>query len=113
MPIASLLNVDSDENFAGFAFANANHHTLVTQNINLLLPQERALTFYVLDPVPEIDLQSWLRRHQQSHSDINAALGIQGSDLTDVDFKKDDERESWSELHYSEHQQWFEATGID
>jgi hypothetical protein len=113
MTIANLLNISSDEDFAGFAFANDTHHRLITQNINLQIPQARALTFYILDPVPEIDLQSWLRRHQQSHSDINAALGIQGSDLTDVDFKKTEERESWSELHYSEHQQWFLATGID
>lgn len=113
MAIGQLLNVDTDENFAGFSFANADHHTLVTQAINETLPQQRALTFYVLDPISELDLQNWLRRHQQSHTDINSALGIQGSDLTDVDFRNQEEREAWSELHWSEHQQWQAATGID
>lgn len=113
MSIGNLLNISSDQDFSGFAFSNADHHTLVTQAINQLIPAARALTFYILDPVPDFDLQSWLRRHQQSHNDINSALNIQGVDLTDVDFKRQDEREAWAELHWSEHQQWQEATGID
>jgi len=113
MPIANLLNVNSDAEFAGFSFSNADHHTLIVQNINLLLPASQALTFYILDPIADFDLQNWLRRHQQAHNDINLALSIQGTDLTDVDFQKSDQREAWAELHYVEHLQWQEATGID
>lgn len=113
MALGPLYNISTDADFSAFAFANADHHTLVTQAINQNLPASQALTFYILDPIPDFDLQNWLRRHQQSHNDINSALGIQGTDLTDVNFKKQDEREAWAELHASEHIQWQLSTGID
>lgn len=85
----------------------------MTTAINNAIDPALALTVYILDPIPDFDLQNWLRRHQQSHNDVNSALGVQGTDLTDVDFEKQDEREAWAELHAAEHVQWQEITGID
>lgn len=110
MTIASLLNLTSPRDFTAFSFANADHHMLALLKVNKTLGLN--LTTYVLDPIPEFDTLNWLRRHQQAHTDLNNLLGIQGADLTDVDFKKQTEREAWAELHYFEHLQFQQSLGI-
>lgn len=57
---------------------------------------------YQLDPLPGNDVDNWLSRVQQSHNDINAALGFQGNDLSSVDITNIRELEPWVWLLYLE-----------
>lgn len=110
MTLANLLNLRSEQDLAPFAFANNDHHQLCVAKINTSLGLN--LTVYILDPIPSFDTLNWLRRHQQAHNDINSFIGTQGVDLTDVDFKNNEQLEAWSELHYNEHLQWQESLGV-
>jgi hypothetical protein len=104
MSLASLLNPPSTEReFLRWSFSNDDGHRRI---ISAIFAQTGIdLTTYVLDPIPQEDLQSWSRRHQTTHNDFTGVLGIQGSDLTDVDWKKKDEVDSWLRLHFDEHRQ--------
>lgn len=61
------------------------------------------LTAYPLDPIPA-DTHQWLIWNQQTHNDMNGALGLQSSDLQDADFTKADSVKDWIYLHFLEHQ---------
>lgn len=58
---------------------------------------------YCLDPIPMDQIQEWLTRNQQSHNEMNGPLGLQGTDLEDVDFNDKRQLEAWIFLHYQEH----------
>ena len=104
MSLAGLLNHPRDEReFLRWSFSNDDGHRRIISAI--FAQKNQFLTTYVLDPIPSNDLQSWSRRHQQVHNDMNKVLGIQGNDLTDLDWKKEDEVESWLSLHFTEHRQ--------
>ena len=108
MTLANLLNV-TERDMTVFAFANADHHQLVA---DALKAKGTTVTRYILDPIPGFALKDWLRRHQTSHNDNNNALGVNGNDLTDVDFRKPEEAEAWARLHYTEHAAWASALGV-
>jgi len=59
---------------------------------------------YQLDPIPEQAFQDWLERNQQTHIEMDAAIGAQSVDLTDVDPSKKNQLSAWIFLHYIEHQ---------
>lgn len=98
----------TEQDFSIFSLSNADHH----QNVITALQNRVALVTYELDPMPQEDLPSWLRRHQQAHNDINTFLGVNGVDLTDVDVKDKEQLESWILLHADEHFQWATQTGV-
>jgi 1-acyl-sn-glycerol-3-phosphate acyltransferase len=110
--LASLFNAFTDvEGLNKLAFANGDLHFRMNQILNgrynLQIPD------YVLDPIPLSDgLAAWLQRHQETHTRVNQALGIAGSDLTDVDFQKPDQIASWVWLHAQEHVQAANKLGI-
>lgn len=111
MSLPNLLNVPTDQ--AGFNFFSQNDDDLHQRIIDEIQNQHNiTLTRYILNPIPSFDLQSWLRREQQAHNDMNAVFGFQGVDLTDVDFQKKEEVNSWIQLHFSEMQQIASELGI-
>src|SRR6185437_13591579 len=61
------------------------------------------LTEYIMEPFNEDDPQGWLARHQSAHNDFNTLVGYSGTDLEDVDFKNEKEREAWTWFHWQEH----------
>lgn len=67
---------------------------------------------YILDPFNHDDQTGWLARHQSAHNDFNALVNFNGTDLQDVDFKNDKEREAWSWFHWQEHLNINQALGI-
>ncbi|MDE2470256.1 MAG: hypothetical protein KGL35_16280 [Bradyrhizobium sp.] len=105
--IAALFNnITTPEALHQFSFANADLHARMTARLGLA-------TVYVLDPIPTGPaLTDWLWRHQEAHNLFNAALGIAGNDLTDVDFQKPDQLASWVWLHAQEHYQAANKLGI-
>lgn len=62
-----------------------------------------SLIDYQLDPITQEDLQDWLQRNSQSHSDMLGALGLQSEDLLDVDFRDQQQAQAWIYLHYFDH----------
>lgn len=107
----SLLNPPVDRLSLGrWSFINQWEHSQIAEQIQsqFSIPQ---LT-YILDPISEDDFRSWLWRHQETHNAMNSALGIQGNDLTDVDFQNREQVESWIWIHANEHIQATAILGI-
>ena len=59
---------------------------------------------YQLDPISQNDLPGWLQRNQQTHIEMDAAIGSQSVDLQDVDLNDERQLEAWVWLHFLEHQ---------
>ena len=110
MTLANLLNIpNTPEEWAYFSFNNQDAHH---QIFGALLNQGVRLSDYVLDPITPDSAATWLRIHQQAHTEFNSALGIQGNDLSTVDFKNPTEVAAWVQLHWSEHQQATVKLGV-
>lgn len=90
--------------FSGGGGSGASALALATPVINL--PD------YVIDPIPDNDLKGWIERNQELHNDMNGQLGLQGSDLQDVDFDDQKQLQSWVYLHFIEHQSAEQTLGI-
>jgi hypothetical protein len=58
---------------------------------------------YLLDPIPGWAIAEWLLKHDQTHTDMDAYLGVQSADLQDVDFDDQKQAAAWRDLHYNEH----------
>jgi hypothetical protein len=113
MSIANLLNIPNKEDvhsFDFFSFSNMDQHRIVTEAI--LAKHNVGIELYPLDPIPFFALPDWLRLHQQSHNAINGVLGVDGVDLTSVDFQDEAEIGAWLRLHENEHVQWAERLGL-
>lgn len=102
--LADLANVPStDGERAQWSFAHMAHHRDINQKIYLLL--KIALPEYLLDPVDPNDTGQWEYLHQSMHDNQNQILGIQGQDLTGIDWKDQNKLSAWVFLDFSEHYQ--------
>ena len=106
--LADLANVPStDQERAQWSFAHMAHHRDIAQAIYSLV--KIALPEYILDPVDPNDAGQWEYQHQLMHDNQNALLGIDGQDLTGVDWKNPNELAGWIFLNMNEH---FQASNI-
>lgn len=111
MTVLNLMNVPQTEpDFAAWSFANQDHHNRVTDFIQN--STGAPVTVRQVDPIALFDFQDWLQRHQQWHNDINAALGLAGFDLSDLDYKNKQQLEAWIRLHSQEHINWSTVSGV-
>jgi hypothetical protein len=102
--LASLANVPStNEERAQWAFAHMAHHRDISARIYLLV--KLALPEYILDPINPDDSGDWEYQHQVMHDNQNQILGINGQDLTGVDWKDQRLLAGWIQLNFSEHYQ--------
>jgi hypothetical protein len=62
-----------------------------------------AVSNYIIDPWVNEDKDGILERHQQFHNEMNAIMGIAGADLSDVDFRRENEVRAWVYLNYQDH----------
>jgi len=100
--IAALLNIPkTPEEWLRWGWHHAEHHQEIQQAI---AKQGVNLTIYVLYPLPEEDVGGWLLRHQQTHLDMDGALGLQSVDLQGVDLKDERQLQAWIWSNYLEHQ---------
>jgi len=74
--------------------------------------KSKNLTQFLLSPLDPNNLGMWLYQNQESHNDVNAALGTQGYNLLDLDWKDEDQFATWLNLHGEEHQRISAALGI-
>lgn len=102
MSLVNLLNVPrTPSELNQWSWENKSSHLRIIQAIQ----QQKGITLqqYLLDPINENDIPTFLEREQQQHNDMNQALGLQGSDLDSVDWKDEKQREAWFWQDYQEH----------
>jgi uncharacterized protein (DUF2249 family) len=109
--IADLLNRPTTQQTLNvWSFANQNHHDIVIDVLREL--GNTQVSRYIMDPVSLPDINNFLIRHQQSHNEINDVLGVAGNDLSSVNIRDPNSVESWLLLHFQEHFQWQDQTGV-
>lgn len=102
--LAALYNVPStDQERSQWSFAHMAHHRDINFKIYQLI--DVALPEYLLDPLDPNDTGTWEYQHQLMHDNQNQLLGIQGQDLTGVDWKNQQILAAWIWLQASEHYQ--------
>lgn len=102
MSVATLFNTPNDPiTRAAWSFANADSHFQIVEAI--FRKYQKQLTSYVLDPLPETDLPSFLERHQAMHSDMAAVTGIATNNYTAIDFNDPSMLAYYLNLHAAEH----------
>lgn len=109
--IAALFNVPStatDWNTWSY------HHKLSHDAIRQALVAQRgiATTDYILDPIFQQDIIGFLQRNEQTHTEMNAALGLNGVDLQEADLRDERQRVAWVWIHAEEHLAAEMALGI-
>jgi hypothetical protein len=70
------------------------------------------LEVYVIWPWQDSDTNGLLQSHQEFHDDMNAALGLNGQDLSSINFNDAEAVSAWIWEHYIEHQAAHMALGI-
>ena len=102
---------DDPRSLAFWSFAHMQDHLEIDQ---ALLAQKGIQPFGVsLDPTPwGTDAGAWLLQHQQKHTIMDMALGVQSTDLTKFDFRRKEDRESFIGTNYTEHQYARQALGL-
>jgi len=100
--IANIFNVPGNEaELAVWASAHLSHHRDINRRIFELTGI--ALSEYVLDPIDPFNSHVWEAQHQIMHTNMDAILGIDGFDLSDVDFTDPDTLAGWITLNANEH----------
>ena len=61
------------------------------------------LSDYQIDPIDTAAIMDFLQNNSQLHGDMNGVLGLQSSDLQDVDIGDAKQFEAWIRLHWQEH----------
>jgi hypothetical protein len=102
--LANLYNVPStDAERAEWAFAHMAHHRDINRRLYELV--KAALPEYPLDQINPSDTGQWEYQHQLMHDNQNQLLGIQGQDLTGIDWKDQNLLAGWVWLNGNEHYQ--------
>lgn len=111
MSLPSLLNTPkTPEEWARWSFSDAQDHINIIQAIQ---KQEGVSLFqYQLDPINFQSPFDFIRRHAQTHTDMNGVLGLQSVDLSEVDINDPNKLEAWIYSNYQEHNNAHEALGI-
>jgi len=92
----------TDQGLEEFFYANYQHHIALMAALKETMGVELEL-FQIYPANPE-DLTTWSRQHQFQHDALNSLLGIPGTDISVVDFKKKDEADAWYWQHFLQHQ---------
>lgn len=101
MGLPTVLYPPPDERgFDTWFFDNHAQHVSINQ---AAAKQNLQIGSYLIYPATLASITDFLEQHQRWHNDMNAALGIAGNDLSQVDFNNDKEKDAWMFLHYQEH----------
>lgn len=111
MGITSLINAPkTQDEWSRWSF----NHKIQHDNINraILAKKNKQLTNYVLDPISQLSSETFLQNNSRMHLDICSALGVLGSDLTELNWQNEKEVEGWMYLHWQEHNNFNISLGI-
>lgn len=102
--IAGLYNVPSTQaELNTWSFIHSVHHEDISNTILRVLGV--TIPNYVLDPISPEAIYPFLQQHQALHDQISAVLGIEGYDLTDVDWQDPNQLNGWIFLNATVHVQ--------
>ena len=106
-----LLNVPkSDNDWVIWSLHHRLSHDAIRQAI--LTQKKIATGEYVLEPIFQVEIKSWLQRNSQTHIEQTQAVGQQSHDITDVDFNDEAAKVSWISVHFQEHFDLEQALGV-
>jgi hypothetical protein len=90
------------------------HHRLSHDAIRQAIQAQKNINLvdYQVDPIAPQDITGFLQRDSQLHIEMTAAVGIASHDLQDVDFKDQNQLESWINVHWSEHRDTEDLLGL-
>lgn len=101
--LANLANIPRDEkSLTEWANSHMAHHRDIIRRI--YETQRLVLAEYVLLPINPENPADWADQHQIMHNEMNAALSLQGNDLTAIDWNDQGVESSWIWLNFIEHQ---------
>ena len=91
-----------------------NSHAIEHQNIIQAIAAKGgpSLAQYQLYPIDPSALEYFLERNQHAHSDANAVLGLNSSDLQDLEPANNAQLIAWVQNHHQEHYAINVALGI-
>lgn len=84
-----------------WGFHHRASHDVIIQAVQSQLGVN--LQSYVIDPVTLKQPKLWLEANQALHTDMDSVLGVQSSDLEDVNLSDQRQLEAWLYLHWQEH----------
>jgi len=109
--VNDLLNVPKNQDDLNrWSFNHAQDHLEIIQAIQKA--GKGSLIQYQIDPIAYNNPSEFLRRHAQTHTDMNAALGLQSIDLSETDFSDPNVFSAWVYSNYQEHNNVHLALGI-
>lgn len=111
MGVADIANVPNDQKtLLEWSFSHMAHHRDINRRIfeieNVALPE------YALDPVNPNDAEVFLAQHQIMHNNQNTVLGIEGQNLSEVNFRDPVELSTWIFLNFQEHLAAYNILGV-
>lgn len=93
-----------------WVYQNLTHHQAV---INAARDTGKgSLILYQIWPWNPHAAQDWLLQHQSQHDDMNTLYGVNGSDLSTLNFDDKREVDAWLQLHFYEHQDVAARCGV-
>ena len=100
--LPALLNIPKTQgDWNRFSFDHRDSHDRIRSAIKTQLGLP--LNDQPIDPINPANFQQFLQDNSQLHDDMNNALGLQNSDLEDVDLTDPKKLENWVQEHYLEH----------
>jgi hypothetical protein len=105
MSLATLLNLPTTNHLIQqFSFANQDSHRKIADAVFAQM-KGMVIPVFAVDPIPLFPggLLDWSLSHQAMHNVQNEILGIQGEDLTSLDFQDEAQLSSWILQHFNEH----------
>lgn len=96
--------------FTEWTLSHVAHHQAIidaaaqVKNVRLLL--------YQIYPFNNQDPEGWLLQHQSQHDDMNQLYGVNGSDLSTLDFSNKRDVDAWMLIHATEHRDVAQASGL-
>lgn len=91
----------SPDTWNRWAFDHRDSHNRIRAAI--LKQFGSSLTDYQIDPIDPQNTTQFLQNNASLHGDMNSVLGLQSSDLEDVNLGDERELQSWIKIHYQEH----------
>lgn len=102
MSVNSLLNVPKNlDEWNRWSFNHAQDHLKIIQAIKQ--QGGPSLLQYQIDPIDFQNVFVFLRKHAQTHTDMNGALNLQSIDLSEADFRDEAQLQAWVYSNYQEH----------
>jgi hypothetical protein len=111
MSLAALLYPPPTPNgWQEWVYQNLTHHEAIISAARQ--SRNAGLILYQIYPFNSEDPEGWLLQHQSQHNDMNGLFGVNGSDLSTLDFSNKRDVDAWLQLHFYEHQDVAARCGV-